>query len=77
MHSDIFEFVVKIIEADNLRGMENDFMKVKRAKVDGLMKREIWKKISKSEAPANAITLGGRFVMALKNYYTPSKAAKA
>lgn len=76
-HSEIQELVVNIIEPNDPRGTEDVCIDAKKVEVDGLMKRNIWKKVKKSDVPVGAIMLGGRFVMSLKNYMVLSEAAKA
>lgn len=74
---EIQAFVAKIIEPNDPRGMENDFIEAKIAEAEGLIKRKIWRKIKRANVPDNAIILGGRFVLTLKNHMTPAEVAKA
>lgn len=51
-------------------------MKLKKSKVDGLIKRDIWEVVNKSDIPLDATIVGGRFELTLKNYGTPTEKAK-
>lgn len=69
-------FVVKVIGPDDPRGKKDDFEKAKKVEVEGLTKRKIWKVVHKDNVPSEAVVLGGRFFMTLKNFGTPNEMAK-
>lgn len=76
-NKDVIEFAVKIIDSSDPRSMDEDFTEAINSEVDGLLKKGIWRKVRKVDVPDDAIILGGRFIMSLKNYSAPTEAAIA
>lgn len=70
------EFLVKILQTNDPRTREPDFVKAKQAEVDGLHKRGTWVKVEKSKIPKGSNVVGGRFIHTLKNHLTPEECAK-
>lgn len=66
------EYVVKHIRRNDEQAERTDFKEARKAEVNGLNHNNIWKVRDESTVPENAIVLGGRSDMALKNYRAPS-----
>lgn len=70
------EFLVKVLQSNDPRTLQADFIEAKKKEVDGLQKRGTWTKVHKSNIPRNANIVGGRFINTLKNYKSPDEIAK-
>lgn len=67
------ELVVERIDARSERANQPDFVKTKKAEIEGIKRRGIWDFIKEADVPPNAIILGGSFDMTLKNIGTPTE----
>lgn len=69
-------FVVKVLDPRDDRAQAEDFKHAKMKEVNGLKGRGLWKKIKRTDRTEDGITIGGRFILSLKNYGTPAEQAK-
>ena len=69
--------ITKVLARNDSRGGGPAFDIAKAKEVEGINKREIWEIISRDGVPNDAIVLGGRFVLAYKNYGTPEETETA
>lgn len=69
-------FTIRIVKTDDKRASGNYFLAAKEKELSGILKREIWQKVSEADIPKNANILGGLFILSLKNCNTPGEKAK-
>lgn len=53
-------YIAKTKPETSPRSHDTDFKLAEKAEIDGLMSRQIWTRVKKSEVPNNANVLGGR-----------------
>lgn len=69
-------FIIKVVTPTEERAQREDFQIAKQKEVDGLVRRNIWKKVHISTIPRNANIVSGRFALTLKNYGTLEEVPK-
>lgn len=57
------EFLVKVLQTNDPRTKQPDFVEAKKREVDGLRKRGTWTKVRASSMPPNVNVVGGRFIL--------------
>lgn len=75
-NNDVFsECLVNILQSDDPRIIEKNFMEANKKKVDGLQSRGTWEKIHESELPQNENIVFCRYIHSLKNFLTLERMA--
>lgn len=68
--------VVKILKNSDERAQYPDFKSAMEIEVNVFKARGMWQKVLRSDTVKDGIIIGGRFLLTLKNYGTPTEKAK-